>query len=231
MDLSVKISETFNFSKLKNSQTMIQIKKKSFINPDNKTIQHYNQKSDNLPSKNENAWNKRFIYYKIPNYDSTKDKNVIDPNQLKIPTSNCYYNAIRNNYNSTKKLRHSKIKKQYMKNKDKIYLNCSCKDLRHKKICSNNNKNNSMKIEKNNSPNLSRINTKIYLNNDKNKKNINAIPEKLIKIWNDLCILDPYRELFNIIVEQLDENGKNNFIEREINELLEFKNNLEKGLI
>ena len=30
--------------------------------------------------------------------------------------------------------------------------------------------------------------------------NENNSPDKLIKIWKDLCILEPYRELFNLLI-------------------------------
>ena len=54
---------------------------------------------NNIQSKNaikEDLWNKRFIYNKMQNYDSSKDKNVI-AGITKNEEMNCYHNALRKN--------------------------------------------------------------------------------------------------------------------------------------
>ena len=54
---------------------------------------------NNIQSKNaikEDLWNKRFIYNKMQNYDSSKDKNVI-AGITKNEEMNCYHNALKKN--------------------------------------------------------------------------------------------------------------------------------------
>jgi hypothetical protein len=174
--------------------------------------------------KKEKSWNNRFVYSKIPNYDAAKDKNVLDPNLLKVPSCNCYYNAIRNNntinnQSSRRNIRGNNLSLNY-KTIEKTYVNCSLKNILNSKMLNHNYS--CKEIFPSN-----KINNKIFSpqKNDANNQKYN--PDKLTKLWNDLCILEPYRELFNLIISQLNDEKKNDIYKREINELSELKNNIQ----
>ena len=178
----------------------------------------------------EKSWNKRFIYDKIQNYDSSKDRNFI-ASISRNDVMNCYHNAIKKNDIIMKSFYPNKKKKkiraeEYNKTNIRITLNPMGKNLKkaqimHNSFSTNNIKNSRLfssdfvknKIEL---PNFTKL-----LSNEKNS------PDKITKIWNDLCILEPYRELFSILITQLSDKGKADFCEREFNELFELKNNLQ----
>ena len=172
----------------------------------------------------EKSWNNRFVYSKIPNYDATKDKNVLDPNLLKFPSCNCYYNAIRNNntINNQPSRRNIRGKNHSLNHKtmEKTYLNCSAKNIPNSKMLNPNSSCNEIFLS-------SKINNRIFSPQINDANNLQYNPDKLTKLWNDLCILDPYRELFNLIISQLNDEKKNDIYKREINELSELKNNIQ----
>ena len=188
--------------------------------------QNTTTKLESLTLQKEKLWNDRFVYSKIPKYDAAKDKNVLDPNLLKIPTMNCYYNVIKssksnNNILSSKKNIREKNPISYHKSTEKTYLNCSAKNVLNSKFLSQNSSSKDIFTTNN-------INSRIFSPqiNDNNKNSQNNA-DKLIKLWNDLCIQEPYRELFNIILSQLNEQRKNDISQKEYNELSELRNNIQ----
>ena len=229
----------------KNNNNFYYIKKLQWNNKASKLNTQYpklnsinSQNIDPISFQKENFWNNRFVYSKIPPYDSAQDKNVLDPNLLKIPTKNCYYNAIKYNNMinniSSKKIIRGKNPSSYHKTTEKTYLNCSAKNPNNLRIFGQNSS--TKDIFRNNtnnnrllSPELNNINnmhSNNNINTHGNKCNQNN-SGKLIKLWNDLGVLEPYRDLFNIILEQLSEERKNDVYEREFNELFELRNNLQ----
>ena len=225
----------------KNNNNFYYIKELQWTNKATKLNSKYPQlnpqiitnKIEPLSFQKEKLWNNRFIYSKIPTYDAAKDKNVLDPNLLKIPTKNCYYNAIKynnliNNIPGTKKSAKGKTTSSYHKTNNKTYLNCSAKNFQNLRIFShnsssknifNNSNNRLFSLELNDNVNSNTINI--------NKQNSQNNADKLLKLWNDVCVLEPYRELFNIILNQLNNERKNDIYEREFNELFELKNNIQ----
>ena len=172
----------------------------------------------------EKSWNNRFVYSKIPNYDATKDKNVLDPNLLKVPSCNCYYNAIKNNNTnnnqpSRRNLRGKNHSLNY-KTMERTYLNCSEKNIQNSKMLNHNSSYKEIFIS-------SKTNSRIFSPQINDTNNGQYYSDKLTKLWNDLCILEPYRELFNLIISQLNDEKKNDIYKREINELSELKNNIQ----
>ena len=193
-------------------------------------------KADSITMKREKLWNDRFVYSKIPIYAYTKDKNVLDPNLLKIPSMNCYYNVIKSNnliksITSSKKKIRGKTPCSFYKLNEKAYLNCSNKNLKYSKYTSLNSSTRDLFANNNNN-----LNSRLFspLENDNNINNNNNMnnninnnyisnqnyAEKIICLWNDLCIQEPYRELFKIILKQLNEERKNEIYKRELYELL-----------
>lgn len=222
---------TMSFGK-KNNNNFYYIKELQWSNKASKSNSYYpilnskniSTKIDPISYQKEKLWNNRFIYSKIPKYDAAKDKNVLDPNLLKVPKMNCYYNAIKyntiiNNISSTKKNFRRKLPSSSLKTNEKTYLNCSVKVLQKSRILSHNSSSKDI-FPKNNNRLFS---PQIF---DNNSQNNGKNTEKLIQIWDDLCVQEPYRELFNILLNQLNEKRKKDINEREFNELLELKNNI-----
>ena len=185
---------------------------------------------DSMNYLKEKSWNKRFIYDKIQKYDTSRDKNFL-ASISKNDDMNCYHNAMKKNdfiIKSFYKNKKSKkiVAEEYNKTNIRITLNPMGKNqkkalLMHNSFSSNNIKNSRMFSSdflkhKNELSNFNKL-----LSNEKNS------PDKITKIWNDLCILEPYRELFSILITQLSDKGKADFCEREFNELYELKNNLQ----
>ena len=202
------------------------------LNPINSQFKGTN-KLKNKSSVNyckEKSWNKRFIYDKIQNYDSSKDRNFI-ASISRNDDMNCYHNAIKKNEIIMKSFypnkKNKKIKaEEYNKTNIRITLNPMGKNMKKAQIMHNsfstNNIKNSRLFSSDFVQNKNELtNFKKLLSNEKNS------PDKITKIWNDLCILEPYRELFSILITQLSDKGKADFCEREFNELLELKNNLQ----
>ena len=188
-----------------------------------------NQERNTINYLKEKSWNKRFIYDKIQNYDSTKDKNVI-ANLLNIDEMNCYHNAIKKNgiimreYFSTNKIK-KKMAEEYNKTNIKINLNPMGKNMKIKRIISNSYSSNNIINNNNNIKNKTNIFESLDLNpDDKIHNNINLY--RLTKIWDELCIMEPYRELFNIILLQLSQKRKEDIIQREYNDLNVLKHDL-----
>ena len=188
---------------------------------------------NNIQSKNaikEDLWNKRFIYNKMQNYDSSKDKNVI-AGITKNEEMNCYHNALKKNEILKKNYyqinqNRKKLAEEFNKTKIKIRLNPLGKFIKKTKIMHNSFSTNNINSHSNRKlisdlmRNQNRIKNQL-LNNENNS------PDKLIKIWKDLCILEPYRELFNLLITQLSYKSREDFCQREFNELYELKNNLQ----
>ena len=222
----------------KNNNNFYYIKELQWTNKANKLNSKYPQlnpqtftnKLEPISFQKEKFWNNRFIYSKIPTYDAAKDKNVLDPNLLKIPTKNCYYNAIKynnliNNIATTKKGARGKINSSYHKTNEKTYLNCSANNFHNFRIFSHNSS--SKDIFNNNRLFSPELNDYANASFNMSKQNNQNNADKLLKLWNDVCVLEPYRELFNIILNQLNGERKKDIYEREFNELSDLKNNIQ----
>jgi hypothetical protein len=188
------------------------------------------QNMDSINYLKEKSWNKRFIYDNIQNYDASKDKNVL-ANFLGVDEMNCYHNAIKKNtlilknFYSNKNVK-KKFTEEFGKTNIRINLKPMGKTLQKTKLMNNSFSTN--KFITNKRMTLDSFGNKNIFNNiiNNNNNNSESNPDKLIKIWNDLCVHKPYRELFNIILSQLSEERKVDICEKEFNELNELKNDL-----
>jgi len=178
-----------------------------------------NQYNDMIINRNarENAWNNRFIYNKIPNYDSFKDKNVL---------CNKKYNNF-TNYKKIDNYLNSKSPNNYLLNQTNID---NSRNDSNNFLCFTNNtriqafsaksKNFSFTTKNNLSP-LSNLNINIsYVDN--NTQNL----YNLKKLWDELEILKPYRNFFNYIYKELETEYKEEFYKKEIQELNKVKLNI-----
>ena len=162
--------------------------------------------------KRENNWNDRFIYNKIPEYDSSKDKNVRinlsiksysgrrDLNNIQnIRTQSIFQNKLTNGYNS---------------------LNIYSPPLSNKTTVNHKNGRNLFKISSAKMRDLS-------FNNDNNLKYINMINlNNINKLWDELCVGKSYRNLFCVIYKELNDEDKQEIYQKEINELISIKNEI-----
>ena len=178
-----------------------------------------NQYNDMIINRNvrENAWNNRFIYNKIPNYDSFKDKNVL---------CNKKYNNF-TNYKKIDNYLNSKSPNNYLLNQTNID---NSQNDSNNFLCFTNNtriqafsaksKNFSFTTKNNLSP-LSNLNINIsYVDN--NTQNL----YNLKKLWDELEILKPYRNFFNYIYKELETEYKEEFYKKGIQELNKVKLNI-----
>ena len=157
----------------------------------------------------EDAWNQRFIYNKIPKYDSYKDKNVL-----------CNKNANFLNYKTKDNYLNSKSQKNYI-NQTNIDINTK-NDINNSLFLAINNriqtlspknKNFSFSPKNSLSPNL---HISFFDYNNKKLNNLRIL-------WDELGILKPYRNYFNYIYKELETEYKEELYEKEIQELNQVK--------
>ena len=219
-----KRTETFD------NDNFYHLKKLQWKNQSNMKLidKNYLQNIDSNTYLKENAWNKRFIYNKIQNYDSSKDKNVI-ANIFNIDKMNCYHNAIKKNDIIVKTFySKNKIKKkfgdEYNKTNLRIILNPMGRNFKQARIMRKSASTNKFSTSK-------KITfDSIQVEQDKNKTkntNNNKIPEKLEKLWKYLCVRKEYQNSFNLLLSQLSDQMKNDICEREYKELYELRNDLQ----
>ena len=169
-------------------------------------------------------WNKRFIYNKIQEYDSTKDKNVIYPKKLRV-------NSMKNNVFDKNYITYqqSKMYQTYKKGIKPFNRTMSgfFSNYNHQIYGFGTNRNiispsiNSM-LNKNNSVKNNHINLKMNMNVSYNDENLNALKKQ----WNELSVLGSYRELFIIVYSQLPKEEKEQIYKKEIDELNQIKNDI-----
>lgn len=200
----------------------------------------------------EKLWDDRFIYDKIPNYDSFKDKNVLINLRRKCNSSSRKQlgNAYRGNPinfmdNSLYLFRPLSNKTTVLhpilngKNSIKT-ISAKTRDNKYNYLNNNrnwdfnfnnfNNKNNlffglsNKKIENKKKEEMFSIN-----NNDNNNtfNNINIINlNNIIKLWDELYVINTYRKLFCVIYKELDDEDKEKLYQKETNELITIKKNI-----
>jgi len=191
----------------------------------------------------EKNWNDRFIYDKIPNYDSFKDKNVLINLRAKCNSSRRKLgNALRGNPLSF--IDNSLYLFRPLSNKTSFVhplintkygiktISAKTRDINYK---NNNNRNidshrnyllygfNNKRLEnKKKEEILSKTN-----NIENNFNNINLINlNKIIKLWDELSVIKNYRKLFCVIYKELDDEDKEELYQRETNELISIKNDI-----
>ena len=161
-------------------------------------------------------WNKRFIYEKMPEYDSTKDKNVIFLKCIRLKNKK-KTNTFGGNYITFQQGMVERKKKGTIKS-----FNRTMSDY----MFSVNNIRTNKKIHPIENSTLKDYCLKsIIINNqDTNSNDENLIALK--KSWNDLCILSSYRELFIAIYSQLSGEEKEQLYKKEMSELKNVDNDI-----
>ena len=172
-------------------------------------------------------WNRRFIYNKIPDYYTIKDKNVMNTKKLRMNSVSKQKNVFDMNYITYQQ---SKLY-QTGKNPFKSFNRTMSGFMSHHSQKMNNdfasNKNfvsplvNSA-FNRNNIMKNSNSNINLNINININDENFN----KIKKLWNELCVSPSYRELFIIIYNQLTGEEKEQFFNKEFSELISIKTDI-----
>ena len=177
-----------------------------------------------VTGQRKKPWNKRFIYNKIPDYYSIKDKNVINAQKLRM------YSVKKNNVFDTNYITYQQSKmNQTKKNPIKSFNRTMSGFFSHYSRGINNDFSTRRNIispltntafHKNNLMKNSNINLNINVNiNDENYNKIKIL-------WNELCVFPSYRELFIIIYNQLSVEEKEQLLKKELDELIAVKSDI-----
>lgn len=221
---------------------------KELKDPDNFPIQN-NVLSKNIQIKKkfkrvksvnairEKNWDDRFIYNKIPQYNSFKDKNVLINLRKKCHSSRKKIGFSKGNPSNIAESSLYLIRP--LSNKTTIgypFINGknSIKTISAKErhFIYNSNKKNDFNYKKYLLFGDNKIldNYKKYeiLNNKDGFNNINIINlNNIIKLWNELSINNTYRNLFCVIYKELDDEDKEELYQKETNELLSIKKDIQ----
>ena len=185
-----------------------------------------NSRVKSVTGMRKKPWNRRFIYNKIPDYYQVRDKNIF---LSKKPRVNSMHknNIFDTNYITYQQ---SRINYNRKKNFTKGFNRTSSGFFSQNSYMTNNN-DFSLNIRNMVSPltnsalnrtNLNRDNFNLNLNVNTNDENFNSIK----KMWNELCVYMSYREVFIIIYNQLAGEEKEQFYQKELNELNMVKNDI-----
>jgi hypothetical protein len=152
-------------------------------------IPHIRSQS-NYNIKREKGWDNRFIYTKMKDYCSLNDKNYIKP---KI-----FQDSVRKPNNNNNNLNHFKQNNDY----NHIHYNPKSKTK------TNFYTTNKHPFRQTNTHNINTSNS-FHFHND-SFQNLDP-PDKVSSLWNYLGVSEGYKELFNVVVNQLDEMQQNDF--------------------
>ena len=184
----------------------------------------------------EKNWDDRFIYNKIPQYNSFKDKNVLINLRKKCHSSRKKIGIARGNPPNI--IENSLYLYRPLSNKTTIgypFINGknSMKTISAKErhFIYNSNKKNDFNYKKfllfGDNKILDNYKKYEILNNKDGFNNINIINlNNIIKLWNELSINNTYRNLFCVIYKELDDEDKEELYQKETNELLSIKNDI-----
>jgi hypothetical protein len=171
-------------------------------------------------------WNRRFIYNKIPDYYQIRDKNIFlnkKPRVNSMHKNNIFdtnyltYQQSRINYNRKKN-----IVKGFNRTTSGFFSQNSYMTNNNEFTLNNRNMASPLTNSALNRNNLYKENLNLNLNVNSNDENFNSIK----KMWNELCVYMSYREVFIIIYNQLTGEEKEQFYQKELNELNTVKNDI-----
>ena len=194
----------------------------------------------------EKNWDDRFIYDKIPLYDSKNDKNVLINLRSKCNSGNRKYGSFKGlNFADNSLFLYRPLSNKttmnhlFINNKNNIKMtSAKSRDINFRN--DNNNLGNKYKSFLDYGPNYT--NGLENYRRNKNKNNIdtndfNAINlinlNNLNKLWDEFAVNKNYRKLFSVIYKELDDENKEELYQKETNELNKIKdyiNNLKQNI-
>ena len=151
----------------------------------------------NFHIKRERGWDNRFIYSKMKDYCSLNDKNYIKPKLFQETLRNPYGDYKPNNDNNYNSKLRTKNNFYYLSKNPNHHVN----------QYNNSNASNSFHYNNESFQNLEQC-------------------DKVLTLWNHLGVTESYKELFNVVVTQLEDIEKNDFYEIELNSLTSLFDNL-----
>ena len=202
--MSLPPKEKIKISELNKNKSLIKIPKIKNPFNDPKTNRHIR----------ESNWNNRFIYSKIPNYDSFKDKNVL--------CNKKYINFI--NYRKIDNYLSSKSPKNYLLNQTNIDTTNINQKYSNQLLFLNKTRIQTFSAKDKNYSFISKNYLSPLSNNNIDNNNQSLI--NLKKLWDELEILKPYRNYFNYIYKELETEYKEEIYQKEIQELNRVKLNI-----
>ena len=183
-------------------------------------------RANSVTAMRKKPWNRRFIYNKIPDYYQVKDKNIFWNKKPRVNSKN------KNNLFDTNYITYQQSKLNYNRRKNitRGFNRTSSGFFSHNSYMTNNNEftlnNRNIASPLTNSAlnrnNLYKENINLNLNVNSNDENFNSIK----KMWNELCVYMSYREVFIVIYNQLTGEEKEQFYQKELNELNTVKNDI-----
>ena len=194
----------------------------------------------------EKQWDDRFIYEKIPLYDSKNDKNVLINLRSKCNSGNRKYGTFKGlNFQDNSLFLYRPLSNKttmnhlFINNKNGLKMaSAKSRDINFRN--ENNNLNNKYKSFLEYGPNHTNGFENYKRSENKNNidtNNFNAINlinlNNLIKLWDEFAVNKNYRKLFSVIYKELDDENKEELYKRETNELNKIKgyiNNLKQKI-
>ena len=194
----------------------------------------------------EKQWNDRFIYDKIPDYDSSHDKNVLLNFKTKcnssrknmgnlihgvplsfIDNSLYLYRPLSNKTTVMHPLIGSKkaIKTVSAKYRDMNFISNRNVNFNNKNfLYSSTNK---QRVEKIENLKKNEVLNRTNYEGQNNFNNINVINLKnIMKLWDELSVNKNYRKLFCVIYKELDDDDKEELYQRETSEIMSIKSDI-----
>ena len=194
----------------------------------------------------EKQWDDRFIYDKIPLYDSKNDKNVLINLCSNCNSGNRKYgsfkglNFVDNSLFLYRPLSNKTTMNQLFLNKKNMMKMTSAKSRDINFRNENNNFPNKYKSFLDYGPNYTNGFENFKRNDNKSNidaNNFNAVNlinlNNLNKLWNEFGVNKNYRKLFTVIYKELDDENKEELYQKETNELNKLKdyiNNLKQNI-
>ena len=175
-----------------------------------------------VTGQRKKPWNRRFIYNKMPDYYSIKDKNVIIAKKIRLNSVN-KKNIFDSNYITYQQSKRNKrfLIKPFSRTMSGFLSNYN--RATSNEYTTNRNLISPLTYNAHSRNNLMKnSNTNVNLNINVNEGNFN----KIKKLWNELCVYSSYRELFMIIYNQLSGDEKEQIYKNELNDLTTVKNDV-----
>ena len=191
----------------------------------------------------EKNWNDRFIYDKIPNYDSFNDKNVLLNFKTKCNSSRKKFgniiqgvpiSFIDNSLYFQRPLSNKTMTIHPLINSKNMFKTVSARSREIHNIHRRNNNNFFNKnfiFSNNKNKKLEKLKKEEFINKtNNNQNNFSSISlinlNNIMKLWDDLLVMKNYRKLFCVIYKELDDEDKEELYQRETNELMSIKNDI-----
>ena len=177
-----------------------------------------------VTGQRKKPWNKRFIYSKIPDYYTIKDKNVINAKKLRMYSVK-KKNVFDTNYITYQQSKMNQTKKNPIKPFNRTmsgFFSHNSRGMTNEFTAKRNIISPLTNTAFNRNTLLKNSNTNLNINLNINDENFN----KIKILWNELCVYPSYRELYIIIYNQISGDEKEQLFKNELNDLVTVKSDI-----